>query len=792
MNPGNFASSKKGRGDVGGLQMPHFVEEYKDESTMSDHDYSKQLFPHPVSPDSTLSPTIIRAKKRERDTLMCQSTPQKDGLNDLRMGESGLYKRGDRHENRQEQATRTILMDAIVVDVSEEEDPPEPYVQRSDLQGMTDVDLTEEGDGYNGHRHSGMEDYFFMRGMSFQRFRNVRFVRLLIWIAVSVLIISVTMAQIVKKARRERSSSDQTTVGADTPSLFTVDTLVKLVVDNGWSQQTDFDIVESPQSLAVQWLVTQDTVARTLITDYQSLLQERYATTVLYFALGGADWHLQGANFMQPNKSVCQWYDKVQDSVQDRSVPIGLDCGCQNLDSLDMSYCDEPDTTVKRIILPSMNLLGSIPNEIYLFESLVELDFNRNKINGVLPTGSQEHLRYVSMSNNALSGSLITWTEGITNLRFLDVSNNTFVDVLSPPAMKKMTELQVLNINRNKISADIAVFRNMNQLRALLVSENNISGEIDQPLVQSLRNLEVLDASKNNLIGEMMNGKIGHPTMAVLDLHKNEIGGDFPVVQPTESKLAYLSLRDNRLKGTLPPTILELTDVLYHLDVARNLLGGEMPTMLSKLQALEYLDLSFNSWDEGTVPVEFGELHNLRHLALQETNRIGMLSAEMFKNWTLLELLDMGHNLLAGPLPINLGPSTPQLKTVVLYHNAFKGKLLSLENATQLETVILNGGNEWDDRVQLEPFCDNQKFSRMDRFVVRPCTNNNQESHMLLPYCSCCHCCPDSSTSECHLYHWFPETDNAWDTRYTKDRFRTREVMLSEADLLKLSNANEN
>ena len=151
-----------------------------------------------------------------------------------------------------------------------------------------------------------------------------------------------------------------------------------------------------------------------------------------------------------------------------------------------------------------------------------------------------------------------------------------------------------------------------------------------------------------------------------------------------------------------------------------------------------------------------------------------------------------GLHSIAGPLPFNLRPSTPQLKTVVLYHNAFKGKLLSLQNATQLETLILHGGNEWADNVQLEPFCNNQKFPRMNRFVVRPCTNNAEESHMLLPYCSCCHCCPDSSTSECHLYHWFPETENAWDTRYTKDRFRTREVMLSETDLLKLSNPNKN
>ena len=761
-------------GGVGNNQMPHLggnalpaLDKYGSPAAKY-NSYTKNLFPTQSTPPRSKQPKQSKKSKQskqERHSLLWQVGPQKAAMSELRIGGSGLYKK----ENKADHAgTSMILMDGIAVDDDAERlertEKPQPQV-------MADVDLSEKSENpsleiYNKRRRM-CKLWWTARHSLF----NSRAGRLSLWIILSIIVILVPTARIISKSHQESSTEAQKLE------------LTKLALTSGWSAKNQLDDPRSPQSAAIAWLAGSDQVLNKLSID--DAIKERYAMTVFFYSLAGEDWNLDGVNFMDPTRHVCEWFDTVQDR-RDESFRMGLDCSCQALDEYDVDFCTpSSNSSVKRINLPHMNLHGSLPRELFLLEDLVELVLNSNDISGTFPhrpphLDDLNMLRHVALADNEMDGPLFDWIDQAPSIRYVDISYNSFRDHLAPESLSTLTNLQVLNTNGNHLIGDLSVFKGMTELRALLLSANNITGHVRQELVQSLPNLEVLDVSNNRLEGEVMEGTIGHPNLQVLDLHKNQLTGAFPEIDAKGSKLAYLSLRENKLEGSLHHSLLDISNSLMHLDVARNKLSGPMPDMLSRLDELRYLDLSFNQWEAGDIPEGFGNLRQIKYLAMQATKREGELPHDMVQKWSNLEYLDLGHNLVTGMLPTNLGSATPGLRKVVLYHNALFGQLTPLENAHELETIILNGGNAWDDNVQLDVFCRERKFPDLETIVVRPCTNNEEESDMMLPYCSCCQCCPDANSPACSSDHWFPNSDNAWDTYATRRVVRTREPHLTD------------
>jgi hypothetical protein len=121
------------------------------------------------------------------------------------------------------------------------------------------------------------------------------------------------------------------------------------------SDPTTFFDPDSPQSLALQWLVYQD---QTISLDNLDRLTQRYVIMVLYYACGGENWR----GFTTP----------LVEEVETN------ECDLRDFD------CDEFGN-VTAIRLKSRGMVGRLPFEIGLLSALTELDLFNNDLEGVIP-----------------------------------------------------------------------------------------------------------------------------------------------------------------------------------------------------------------------------------------------------------------------------------------------------------------------------------------------------------------------------------------------------------------------
>lgn len=90
------------------------------------------------------------------------------------------------------------------------------------------------------------------------------------------------------------------------------------------------------------------------------------------------------------------------------------------------------------------------------------------------------------------------------------------------------------------------------------------------------------------------------------------------------SLLQYIGLGFNNLSGDLPSNICQGLPNLRLLYLYSNDITGEMPTIWRHCKELEDLELSFNSFDQGRVPDDIGNLTKLQYLYLSTNNLEGM------------------------------------------------------------------------------------------------------------------------------------------------------------------------
>lgn len=149
----------------------------------------------------------------------------------------------------------------------------------------------------------------------------------------------------------------------------------------------------------------------------------------------------------------------------------------------------------------------------------------------------------------------------------------------------------------------------------------------------------------------------GLSRLAVLDLSDNSFRGPIPSSLSSLSALTTLSLRANSFSGAVPA--LAGLKTLQSLDLSYNSLSGSLPSSLSSLPSLTRLDLSFNRLT-GSIP----KLPpNLLELALRGNSLSGPLSKDSFAGSAQLEVVELGHNSLAGALEpwLFLLPSVQQI-----------------------------------------------------------------------------------------------------------------------------------
>ncbi|PRQ41374.1 putative protein kinase RLK-Pelle-LRR-III family [Rosa chinensis] len=136
--------------------------------------------------------------------------------------------------------------------------------------------------------------------------------------------------------------------------------------------------------------------------------------------------------------------------------------------------------------------------------------------------------------------------------------------------------LEYLNLTG---TLDQKILNQLDQLRVLSFKGNSISGQI--PDLSGLVNLKSLFLNDNNFSGVFPASVSSLHRLKVLVLAGNHISGDIPASLLNLRRLYVLYLQDNQFSGTIPP--LNQTSLRF-FNVSNNQLSGEIPITAALIQ----------------------------------------------------------------------------------------------------------------------------------------------------------------------------------------------------------------
>jgi Leucine-rich repeat (LRR) protein len=426
---------------------------------------------------------------------------------------------------------------------------------------------------------------------------------------------------------------------------------------------------DSPQSLALQWLLLQDGVEG--MAEWRRT--QLFVLSTIYYSLAGPAWPF-GRDMdwldLQSGRTECDWYSKIYTNT---------------LEQYDVQPCNEQGQ-FQSLRLENMELLSfsvSLPPEVELLTTLREIEISASGIQAELKdwipaqVGNMAQLQNLYLHSNSFSGSLPAerLPQGLIGL---SVSDNFLTGTL-PSRLMSLTRLTELHLQRNSFSGTLpSRIGQLTELASLQIHHNTFSSTLPRGLTR-LTKLEDFDASDNDFSGRI-SSDIGLLTsLRHLDMSSNSQLGRASAI-PTElgllSNLKYLSLSNNALSGTIPtefgslaaltglylgynnlisiPSHIGLAVNLEKLELMNNALTGQLPSELGRLTALQELRVDHNSL-KGSIPATLGRMTSLLHLALNSNQLTGSIPTELVRLATNLDFFDMRDNgQLLGRVPKEL------------------------------------------------------------------------------------------------------------------------------------------
>ncbi|CAA2985924.1 probable LRR receptor-like serine threonine-kinase IRK [Olea europaea subsp. europaea] len=283
-----------------------------------------------------------------------------------------------------------------------------------------------------------------------------------------------------------------------------------------------------------------------------------------------------------------------------------------------------------------------------------------------------QFLRKLSLVRNNLTGPISLSFSLLSNLRVLDLSENSFSRPIESEFFRQCGSLQSISLAKNKFSGQIPEsLGSCSTVTLLNFSGNQFSGLLPSGL-WSLQGLRSLDLSDNLLEGEIQ-GIGGLSNLRGISLRKNQFTGGVPDGIGDCLFLRSVDLGENSLYGGLPSTMQKLA-LCNALVLCKNGFTGELPEWIGEMRSLETLDLSENNFS-GQIPDAIGKLQSLKVLNVSKNGLTGIMP-ESLSNCLNLLVLDISHNSLTGDLPswvLKLG-----LQQVLFSDNGLSGSMDSV------------------------------------------------------------------------------------------------------------------
>ncbi|KAK8704598.1 hypothetical protein V6N13_048218 [Hibiscus sabdariffa] len=257
-----------------------------------------------------------------------------------------------------------------------------------------------------------------------------------------------------------------------------------------------------------------------------------------------------------------------------------------------------------------------------------------------------------------------------------------------------LTELRSLDLsfNRDLTGSLSPRLGDLEKLNILILAGCGFTGNIPDQL-GNLAELSFLALNSNNFTGRIPPSLGKLSKLYWLDLADNQLVGTIPVSTPTSPgldlllKAKHFHFNKNKLSGTIPPILFSSEMVLIHVLFDGNQFTGSIPSTLGLVQTLEVLNLAHNNLT-GPLP-DLSSMNTINYVDLSNNSFDPTEAPVWFSTLSSLTTLVIEHGSLQGPIPEKLF-SFPQIQQVKLRNNAFNGTLnLGDSIGTQLQLVDL-------------------------------------------------------------------------------------------------------
>lgn len=601
-------------------------------------------------------------------------------------------------------------------------------------------------------------------GLTRQNRRNKR--RKLYWILYGIVV--VVVIAIVSFAMWERFQYDF--------AVASVTTTVRL------SHPDDFLDSKSPQSMALRWMLHEDSLQLPLPDKRSDPFVQRYLVAVLVFALTTDTTMTSLSMVMSSKKSTrdvfgllsgvheCEWnskWDKVNhdgktgDIMVTAFVRLGIICGSDNDIWINDGVSND---RVTDILFPRSGLQGELPPELEALNHLTRVDLDNNKIDGRVPP--MPYVKELSLAYNQLTGFLPDHFSEMTRLRTLSMSENSLQGSL-PHKFAALTDLTILALNGNQLTGTLEEIYSLTNLEELYLANNSFNDQLSNGSFKELLDLKVIDAKNNRLSGPLPNALWKLTRLEVIDFHKNALDGHINNVIVENHPLKYLDVSSNILGGGFPTTISNLSS-LTHLDVSYNRFDTRLNTHLAGMTKMRTLLLTE---EDGLGPQPLPDwlrgMTDLENLSFRLATRTGTIPT-WFGELTHLKLLDLDWNHISGSVPTELSRLT-NLKYLMLNRNRLTGTVPTAVSSLPHLKVLMLDTNSFD-RVVLtgdEDICT--EIGGRIEHLIADC--GRMESRVRVEQeveCPCCtNCCWDSA-ERCNMKDWIIELEEEYRGNYDR------------------------